>query len=174
MEQALKPEAQGDVAVEPVADLIARLTYRVNNPSAWDSFDDGASELIREAASSIASLSERLAEVTAQSDRFCDKYLAALKRAEAAEAKLVRYENWQTMDVTPESLHLRPHHTLLHFYMPGSDEYPDTWLTTTWDERPENAEAWCLIVTPLGPDQAFFERARAFRDATSEGNANDA
>jgi hypothetical protein len=148
MERALKPEAQGNVAAEPVADLIARLTYRVNNPSAWDSFDDGASELIREASSSIASLSERLAEVTAQRDRFCDKYLAALKRAEAAEAKLAeaRAAAFEEAAQIAENLSNSEH--------------------IAFDIREGNFPEQSDVRTAI----AAAIRARAFRDTTSEGD----
>lgn len=120
------PEAQGNVAVEPMADLIKRLkiiaAHRCSNDLGFDTeigplgcaleahpggscFCAQVIPTVREAASSIASLSERLAEVRAQSDRFCDKYLAALKRAEAAEAKLAEareiiepFADWPVLD----------------------------------------------------------------------------
>lgn len=116
MEQVLKPEAQGNVAVEPVewrcdecdCTSYARMDERKPNGGF------GPGPLVRcvnckkvhsVPASSIASLSERLAEARAQSDRFCDKYLAALKRAEAAEAKLAEareiiepFADWPVLD----------------------------------------------------------------------------
>ena len=94
---APSPEAQGNVAVEPVADLIARLTYRVNNPSAWDSFDDGASELIREAAAHIARCSpENIAALldALESERSrADRLEKALTRCQHALAMLIDPNN---------------------------------------------------------------------------------
>jgi len=43
-----------------MSDIEAKLRYRVGNPSAWSAYDEGASELMREAADLIAALRAKL------------------------------------------------------------------------------------------------------------------
>lgn len=51
------------------AGLVERLAYRVNNPSAWDTFDQGGSDLIAEAATALSAASPAPLEgVTVQLD----------------------------------------------------------------------------------------------------------
>lgn len=50
--QALLSDPAPAVAVG-VEGLIQRARYRINNPSAWDYYDDGASELIRELVAAL-------------------------------------------------------------------------------------------------------------------------
>src|SRR5690606_14555949 len=84
----------------------AGLIERLRKPGTWARHgddiiaSDAKEELVRddapfEAATALRTLLERNKELERerdearrQSDRFCDKYLAALSRAEAAEAKL--------------------------------------------------------------------------------------
>lgn len=47
-----------------VEELVMRVQYRVGNPSAWDHYDEGASELFREAADALLSQARLLEERT--------------------------------------------------------------------------------------------------------------
>lgn len=48
-----------------IAALVERLNYHVGNPSAWDTFDDGASELMRESSAALTAAYASLAAVEA-------------------------------------------------------------------------------------------------------------
>ena len=100
-----------------VAGVIEQLRYRVNNPSAWADFDQGASDLCSQSADLLSSLSARIAELERERDEALqaedlakDAFWAIypywverngrllveaaktmlVKRAEAAEAKLAK------------------------------------------------------------------------------------
>ncbi len=47
-------------------ELLERARYRVNNPSAWDSFDQGASDVIEELCTSLAALQRERDEAREQ------------------------------------------------------------------------------------------------------------
>lgn len=46
-----------------VGELVKRMRYSVGNPSAWDAYDDGASDLLDKAATALTSLSARIEAV---------------------------------------------------------------------------------------------------------------
>ncbi len=152
-----------------IGELTAREEQYVTACYRADDQESRANELQRRAEAAEARIGELERERDEANDRayHAETYVKDVdKLYKAAEAKLAearrRYENWQPIAITPESLHLREA-ALLHFYTPGTDDEtdPDTWLTTTWDERPDKAVAWCSISTPNGPEQAFFDAVEA-------------
>ncbi len=53
----LSSEGSGMTSIDKAREaLVDRLRYRIGNPSAWETYDDGASELMREALAAIQSL----------------------------------------------------------------------------------------------------------------------
>lgn len=76
-----KTDADREAAVEP---------WHMKAIHQDDVEDDPVSSRVRMDADRIEAFERELAEARKQSDRFCDKYLAALKRAEAAEADNAR------------------------------------------------------------------------------------
>lgn len=83
--------------------------------------------------------------------------LEAEAKAERLTKALGRYEDWQPMAVTPESLNIRSN-DYLHFYIPGEGDEPDQWWTGVWKEAPEGAAMWCRIRVPDGPAEEDLEK----------------
>lgn len=74
-------------------ELVARLRYRVNNPSAWESFDQDGSDLMREAADAIEFLRGQTFKASAEAAEFHRDNAVSMwhdekTRREAAEASL--------------------------------------------------------------------------------------
>lgn len=89
-----------------VAEVVEKLRYRVNNPSAWDSYDEAASELIRKSATLLTAKAQEVerargdaALMYANYTRVRADWNAERTAKEAAEARL-RFEEalWADLD----------------------------------------------------------------------------
>lgn len=142
--RAPSPEAQGNVAVEPVADLLDDLEDLTGLAREYDYHK--ANPLQERIASSIASLSERLAAVITRlwPNGFGPQNLEDELRAKLAEARAAAFEEAaQIAENLSNSEHI------------------------AFDIREGNFPEQSDVRTAI----AAAIRARAFRDATSEGDA---
>lgn len=70
-------------------DLVERLKYRVGNPSAWDYYDDGASEMMRESVTALAEQASRIAALDALCEERFHEIAASRAECEGLRAALV-------------------------------------------------------------------------------------
>lgn len=67
----------GPVLPAPDDGLVGRLKYRVENPSAWDCFDQGGSDLCREAAAALQSKDGQIERLEREKDGWKDACMQA-------------------------------------------------------------------------------------------------
>jgi hypothetical protein len=156
MEQALKPEAQGNVAVEPVAWVhpFGAIWRADNCPADIDFSNDGWIPLVP--ASSIASLSERLAEAERERDeheRMRTVYVISSQEEHAARLAAEHQRDELRAKLAEAREIIEPFAKIASEYSPREDD--DFNIMADKDVLGEKLTL------------RKFRRARAFRDATS-------
>lgn len=95
--------------------LVGRLRYRVENPSAWDSFDQGGSDLCREAATALQYQAEQIERLTRERDIALENYTRAWNERDAQRRRAEAAEQ-QVQKLIAENERLRKKNGQLHDY----------------------------------------------------------